>query len=741
MSKTEANNIMKTLQGKTETDKRYLADEYREALSLFLDGEYTEELLTELKGKIMLAYEESSSFCEEVRLELMEIPWASVVITMEDAERKKYMHSDQFKTDIPDGSLRGSLWNYPRMVDRKDIIGMFLDKRYNKKKLAFRVKGMLRTLAQAVIESPKDSIVANAVLDRLSKYVPYKIGDTEVASTMKDNMVMTILELFKDLSFIKIDTVQDKRTKAWNHMISMNFAEEFRTVSLYESYRAINGRRAMLREPADVLADAKLISTGSWYYKSPELADEVLKFINIQNQTKLAIYNDFAMFEKAVIRKYYNEEDAVRMSISLMEPWMRERAVLFAKELDDINEYGGFYVKHFFESKFRSFESSELFGVQQNSVARALVELAHKEKLTDEGRMAIKLDIASKAGYDKATKEESLKGFSLHEQTWRDSKEFAREFKVLDSVDEEGFIVYVDATNSGTQMYAVATASKGLGLISGLVKGERYDAYQMLADGMNDILSVDCFSRKKLKYTFMTKLYNAGRELILNGQMKDTSTMNALELMESETGIKKSSIEPLQVTLKSAGYHLEDDLVWASFEKVMGKLAPMALTMMDAIGDIDDREMYSWTMPDGAVCQSARYKVVEEDVLWANEFGHRRHFTHRRKVASREDKKAALAPGIIHAMDSYALREVVRRLHAMGIDSVTIHDSFGVHPNHVFTAQRVYKEVLADMLDMDIMSQILIQLLDKEYRVQSIVSDSDKLTREDILESEYSLWF
>lgn len=741
MSKaTIMNNIAAKRASAKVEDAMYLSTEYKEALNVFLDTEFNEEYLTALKGKMLVSYEETVIFTEEVRVELMEIPWAKVVLEMEPTERKKYMHSDDFKQDVPDGALRGSLWNFPRMEDRRDILAMFLDKQYNKKKLSFRIKGMVRTIAQAVIESGKESIVANALLDRLAKFMPNEIDGVKVEATTRDNMVMTVLELMKKLGYINIETIQDKRTKAWNHMVSSVFAEEFKIVSLYESYRAVNGRRALLSEPKDVVSTDKLVSTGSWYYKSPELSKEVLEFVNIQNKTRLGIVNDYSAFEKAIVRKYYNEEDAETMSISQMEPWMRQRAVLFAKELDDINKYGGFYVTHFFESKFRSFEKSELFGVQQNSTARALVELGNKEALTDAGRMALKLDIAAKAGFDKCTMEEALEAFSKYESEWRGNRDFPREFAVLDMEDETGFIVYSDATNSGTQMYAVATGSKQLARIAGMIDGERFDAYQMLADAMNKALGVTCFTRKKLKYTFMTKLYNAGKTLILHGEVKDEADMNALERMENFGGIKKSSIEPLQITLANAGHILEDDQVWGAFDKVMSELAPMALIMMDAIGEIDDRELYTWIMKDGAVCQSARYTVVEEDVLWSDEFGHRRHFIHRRKVASKTDKKAALAPGIIHAMDSYALRETVRRLDAMGIASVTIHDSFGVHPNNVFSAQQVYREVLADMLDQDIMSNILNQLLDKEYCVQNIVQDNDKLTREDILASKYALW-
>ncbi len=743
MSKTELFKRIHEVRAKDtkamNIDAMYEPTEYKRRLGEFLDAEFDANYIDHLCSVVTQMSIDAVTFYNEATQELMSLDENRKVLEMDEINRKKYMHSDAFKSDIPDGAKRGILHNYFRVRDRKDILGYFVSTEWNKKKLRFRVKGMMRDIARAVIESPKDSVVANALLDRLAKYTPAKVEGVVVESTTRDNMVMTVLQLFKDIGAVKIEVVQDKRTKAYSHMVSVPFKEEHMTVSLYESYRAVNGRRALLSSPAGVESTDKLMSTGSWYYKSPELSEDVINFLNIQNQTKLNIIDDDTLLEKAIIRKYYDEDDAKFMVLEHMLPWQRERAIKFYEELDDIRQHGGFFVKHFIDSKYRTYEQSELFGVQQNSAARALVEFANRRALNEAGTESMKLDIACKAGYDKATKEEALEGFAIHEKTWREDPKLKREFSVLDGEDT-GFIVYQDATNSGTQMYAVATGSKRLAQISGLLKGTRYDAYSMLAEELNKALEVECFNRKNVKSIFMTKLYNAGKELILNGAVKNVEDMNALEQMEMNFGIKKTKLTPLQVTLGKNGYSYEDNYVYARFEVAMGKLAPIALLMMEAIGEIDDRELYSWEMPDGAQCMSARYGVVEEDVLWSNETGNRHHFVHKRKVANKAEKKAALAPGIIHSMDSYALRETVRRCFVEGIDTVTIHDSIGSHPNDAQRVREIYKEVLADMFEMDIMSNILGQLMDREFNVRAVVDKDDLLTVNNILESEYGLW-
>lgn len=743
MSKNELKTIVEAAKAKkTEafnTDMTYTASEYKTRLSDFLDAEFSVDYLEQIGENMQSVYADSVKFVEDATNELLEVEETRVILEMEEIARKKYMHSKEFKADMPNGKLRGVLHNYFRTIDRRDMIEMFLSSDWNKKRLKFRIKGILRDVSKAVIESPKTNVVANALLERLAKYVPSQIEGINVEAGMKNNIVMTILQVFVDMNVLNIEVVQDRRTKAWSHMVSVPFAEEHMTVTLFESYKAVNGRRALFTEPKDVNPTDKLVSTGSWYYKSPELSGKVQEFLNIQNQTRLNIVENDELMEKAIIRKYYDEDDAKGMRLEDMEPWMRTRAIKFYEELQDIREFGGFYVNHFIDSKYRSYEKSELFGVQQNSAARALVEFAAKTRLNEDGIEAMKLDIACKAGYDKATMEEALHGFEVHEKTWREDPKLKREFEALDS-DGTSFIIYQDATNSGTQMYAIATGSKRLAQISGLVKGERFDAYSMLAEELNKALGVACFNRKNVKSIFMTKLYNAGKELILNGKQKNQEDMLAIELMETHFGPKKEKLIPLQKTLADNEHFFEDDHVYAKFETAMNILAPIALQMMEAIGQIDDRELYTWEMPDGATAQSARYDVIEEDVIWSNETGNRHHFIHRRKIASKGKKKAALAPGIIHSMDSYALRETVRRCAEAGIETVTIHDSIGSHPNHAVAVRTIYRMVLGDMFEADIMSNIFNQLLDKEYSVQNIVHDNDKLTYDDIINSEYGLW-
>lgn len=88
-------------------------------------------------------------------------------------------------------------------------------------------------------------------------------------------------------------------------------------------------------------------------------------------------------------------------------------------------------------------------------------------------------------------------------------------------------------------------------------------------------------------------------------------------------------------------------------------------------------------------------------------------------------------------VDAYVVREVIRRASARGFRVLTIHDSFWCHPNYCNEMRQFYNDVMAEICEMDLLSDILSQITGEELEVIAL-SDRTELAKE-IRNANYSL--
>lgn len=298
--------------------------------------------------------------------------------------------------------------------------------------------------------------------------------------------------------------------------------------------------------------------------------------------------------------------------------------------------------------------------------------------------------------------------------------------------EDIGTIVPWDATNQAAQVYAVLSRDMQTALISNIAyAGEREDAYGELATILNRRLHSTIFTRDNVKYAFMTYLYGAGQSMILNGY----NDLNG----KGDAKTKEQSIG------RFFPYTMDDEEKWTIFVDSMKELLPAAVEYMEVIYKFADekRSKYRWTMPDGFIVETTTFEQ-EEVIAHYFKLGTSMEPSSTPTgsiFAKRETgvySSKALAPNIVHSIDSYILREVVRRA---DFDIVTIHDSYGVHPNNVEKLRQLYREVLISVMEMNLLENILEQI--NPELAQAVVRrgllSKGKLTAEMINASEYAL--
>ena len=648
------------------------------------------------------------------------------------------------KENVSDGEHRGFIWDMIHNMTRVDTFDMLLDDNiYDKKmsKFSNRFRAMIKALLVEQMSSKDSTCLAQAIIPKIGRLLPHGIKDADMKTVA--TIVMIQMYTIAQTPLVKAEVFTDMETNAKTHRFTLNIVV---SDEIKEAMNRVKKRGILFTAPKEYETGSthNVVSKRSWRdYKDAPLSKDMAEMYNIRNQMPLSLKES----------DNFNNElyDALtkKFGIDLGDPefvktlgktsydklvWTTTARNNALQEAKDIMFNGNkFYIEHFSDRVHRNYEKSEYFGMGQHKALRELVELYNKKPLDATGRDAVRLDIAASMGYDKCSQAEAMTAFNKHSKEWRTLPELAERFTLLRSKKAVGTLIEQDATNSGTQMYAIGTRDANLGMICGLFGEERFDAYGLLADKLNKSLDTDKFNRTNVKSLFMTTLYNAGKKLMLWGgdTTKDENGESVLEQVAKYNDGDK--LVPLMHTVPE----MDEAVVWEAFTKAMMSLAPRAMQVMSRIkGLIDDRTMYEWTMPDGAVCQTAMTKVVDVDVQWRTSDNKKHSMKMQHKVVEAEAKWRALAPAIIQGMDAYVLRELTRRAYAEGIEVVTLHDAFFSHANDTVRVRELYREVLVDAMDMDILSDVYNQLSNRP----AITLQAGKMTNEDVANSVYALW-
>lgn len=361
-----------------------------------------------------------------------------------------------------------------------------------------------------------------------------------------------------------------------------------------------------------------------------------------------------------------------------------------------------------FDKRGRIYSSGYDINVQGDSYRKASLEFAKTEIVNESGMRWLKIDIANHYGLDK--------------ESWEDRVRFVDENEsileaLVDKADEPllyiqavqayrkaqrglpiGYIVRLDATASGPQiMNTLFRDIVGMRYLNVLGDDTRYDLYTLVAQTMyentkdseiwRDLDGDFAKVRKVVKKPIMTSFYNS------QSKPKEIFGENTLELAE--------------------------------FYKALRKYCEGALEVQDIINSCWDnsKDVNVWTLPDGHTAYCPVSKVLESKIE-IPEKGMKITYTHTVQRANSQENRS-LCPNLIHSLDAYICREVVKRLNSLDIEVSPIHDSFGVHPNHCDELRRVYRELLAEIYESDILINLLKEITGKDINVDIPSANKD----------------
>ena len=350
------------------------------------------------------------------------------------------------------------------------------------------------------------------------------------------------------------------------------------------------------------------------------------------------------------------------------------------------------------------------------------------QHLTELGLKYLMVDIANTYGYDKATTDEQIQFVESNIEVLEAiSIEADSPFEFDNAVialrqhqrgEKVKHMMYSDCSNQALQLYAVLTGDYDTAYICNLSSGSvRTDAYGMLADALNKHFLTEVFNRNNCKKALMTTLYgkrNGGTVILDDMRMQ---------------------LHELAVELKVTA--TEDTWFEDAFTEAMNKIAPNAMKAMGLIQDLNDEDIdtYHWTMPDGFEVKYDVKRNIEYEGTRTSKKGINFSFSCSTSIYGGTKFNAGMAPNLIHSVDGYVARQLVRH---MGDKYITcIHDAFGVHPNDIQQLKDGYAKVMCEILESDLLRNLMTQIANG--RTFKLPIKSNSLTKEHILSSVYAI--
>ena len=352
------------------------------------------------------------------------------------------------------------------------------------------------------------------------------------------------------------------------------------------------------------------------------------------------------------------------------------------------------------------------------------------------------VDIANHFGLDKKPFNErvewvvsnlnTLESFSSEADSPIEFNTAVKALRIYENGKLPAHMIYLDASNQALQLYAILTADKKTASTCNLANGSNMaDAYQLLANAMNKFMKLTCFNRSICKKALMTTMYGkVGAYSEMLSHMYPRSSTPEMDFEEQYS--RDIMVDKDSKALFPDFMSMED-----AFREAMLDIAPKAIIAMDAIQSLNNENIgtYRWELPDG---MKVKYDVktdVDFQYLDYSKNGVKIEVEGVREVYEPSDKNAGMAPNVIHSVDGYVARELIRRMVVEGKFITTIHDAFACLPEDCDFMRDTYRDIFLEILDQDLLNDILTQIGNTKIGIQK----TGDLTREDIINSEYFL--
>ena len=375
--------------------------------------------------------------------------------------------------------------------------------------------------------------------------------------------------------------------------------------------------------------------------------------------------------------------------------------------------------------------------------------------MNEAGYRNLKCAIANVYGRDKETWEDREKWFnnsypnmsSLDDLTnctitdsFRMNPEHAEEpimaFKLENALidaagkDPVDVMVSFDATNSGYQVYSILTGDLLIAEACNLLPiDEVRDFYTEVATDMN-------------KYLEDGDTIVMDEDIVLNEHIVNKQgliTIREKRLSKSK-GLTRKKVKAAIMTVAynsiAEPKKIFNEKQLSIFEESLLRLSPHMVKLRNFFNTKvwDNSKLVNrFFMPDGHEVVLPNFEKVDYDLTIEEMEDFVTPFSCYENKPT--DRYLSLVVNVIHAVDGYIAREMVRLANQQGYTLVHIHDCFKVHPNDADMMIQNYRCILSDIAKSDLLNDIIGQLTNNKLSYPKEHNNLSKL----ILKSKYAL--
>lgn len=340
--------------------------------------------------------------------------------------------------------------------------------------------------------------------------------------------------------------------------------------------------------------------------------------------------------------------------------------------------------------------------IQGEDHRKATLSFAEKRVLTERGFRALELSIANAAGFDRKTETYRLKWVRRNERKFYQCEDLttpntAYVNLLVNIMDEEPHqfhrlvcewvkakrgepvspMAFKDAVASGPQILAAATGDIKTAIATNLIPDPNGDKRHCPYGDQADKTGLE---RAVLKAAMMPHFYGSIKEVM--------------------------KVFP-------------DKAVRDEFYRTLKAEYPGPSQYLKEVLKLHVPKLYDqWTMPDGHVVRVHQLRKVEvtADIPLLNMVGPYAYTQQFYKNLPKE-RSVALAARIVHSIDAYVCREVIRRCYEhYGVHVAPVHDCFFVHPNDMWLVDKTYLEILTEIHKSDLLGDIFSQITGKNIQ-------------------------
>ncbi len=385
-------------------------------------------------------------------------------------------------------------------------------------------------------------------------------------------------------------------------------------------------------------------------------------------------YGGWQWEKKSVILgsgNHHNEYQSIDTLNMLQQiPWTIDTDVLVQEEnpnptfneTEILGHYIGekFYFTWRYDKRGRMYSSGYQINPQSNEYGKAILSPVNKEVCSDEGYNAL-------IDYRNAMRADGKDMLA---------DKAGRAIETADYDLPVNIFVELDATNSGHQIMACLSGCVKTGTLCNLTAEPKQDSYMHVLNKLEEKVGKLGLTRKQVKVAVMTAGYN-------------------------------SEAKPKEIF----GKHVD------AFWNVMRTECPGVMDVMDIVNNCWNPYAleHSWTMPDGHV---VKVKVMEPTSIKVNldELGSTFMLDYNKNQPSTNSR--SLCPNVIHSVDAFVCREMVRLCNDAGFEVSCIHDCWQCHPNNVEKLKQFYREILNYITRTNLLNNICSQIIGKDAGIK-----------------------